>query len=37
LYEGKIMHDKIESLYNPHIDFDKVYNLADKIADDILK
>ena len=35
--EGKIIHDKIEALYNPHIDFDKVYELADKIAEDILK
>lgn len=35
LHDGKLIHDKIEALYNPHIDFDGIYNLADKIANKI--
>ena len=35
--DGKSIHDKIEAIYNPHIDFDKVYGLADKIAKQLLK
>ena len=37
LHDGKFIHDEIEALYNPHIDFDKVYGLAEKIAKDLLK
>ncbi len=37
LREGKLIHDEIEALYNPHIDFDGIYRLADKIAEDLLK
>ncbi|MBR5479706.1 MAG: hypothetical protein IKU84_05970 [Clostridia bacterium] len=36
LKDSKLIHDEIEALYNPHIDFDGVYALADKIANEII-
>ena len=33
--EGKIIHDEIEALYNPHIDFAGIYNLADNVIKEI--
>lgn len=30
LHEAKLMHDKIEAIYNPNVDFDGVYNLVRK-------
>ncbi len=36
LAECKLAHDRLESLYNPHVDFDGVYSLADTITESIL-
>lgn len=36
LSEAKGAHDELEAVYNPYIDFDKVYTLADRISDEIL-
>jgi len=30
LYEAKKLHDKLEDIYNPYVDFDGIYSLADK-------
>ena len=35
LGEAKAMHDHLESLYHPYVDFDAVSRLADTIADEI--
>ena len=36
LAQAKAMHDDLEALYNPHVDFDKVYQTADALAEEIL-
>lgn len=36
LAQAKSMHDDLESLYNPHVDFDRVYRTADELANEIL-
>ena len=36
LQQAKAAHDKLEALYNPHVDFQGVYDLADRLADQIL-
>lgn len=36
LAQGKAMHDELEALYNPHVDFTKVYQIADEIAAELL-
>lgn len=36
LAQAKKMHDHLESLYNPHVDFDRVYRIADDLAQTIL-
>jgi hypothetical protein len=36
LSEAKGLHDEIEAEYNPHINFDAVYSLADKTSEEIL-
>lgn len=36
LAQAKAMHDELESLYNPHVDFDRVYRTADDLAVEIL-
>ncbi|MGN1004589.1 MAG: hypothetical protein ACI4O5_07090 [Oscillospiraceae bacterium] len=36
LAQAKAMHDELESLYNPHVDFDRVYRTADELAGKIL-
>lgn len=35
LARAKAMHDELESLYNPHVDFDRVSRIADKIIGQI--
>jgi hypothetical protein len=29
LSEAKALHDRLEAIYNPHVDFDSVYAAAD--------
>lgn len=36
LAQAKAMHDDLEALYNPHVDFDLVERMARQIGDDIL-
>jgi len=36
LAEAKLAHDELEALYNPHIDFNGVFSLAEKISAQIL-
>lgn len=36
LAQAKEMHDKLEALYNPYVDFDGVYATADAIAEELL-
>lgn len=36
LAQAKAMHDELEDLYNPHVDFDRVYRIADDLAAAIL-
>ena len=36
LAQAKASHDKLESLNNPHVDFDGVYRLADDLAEELL-
>lgn len=36
LAQGKAMHDELEALYNPHVDFGRVYAIADGIAEELL-
>ena len=33
LAQAKAMHDRLEELYNPHVDFDRVYRTAREISD----
>ena len=35
LAQAKAMHDELESLYNPHVDFDQVYSIAGEIIDEL--
>ena len=35
LAQDKAMHDEIEVLYNPHVDFDRVYQTAQAITDEL--
>lgn len=37
LSQAKTMHDELETLYNPHVDFQKVYAVADHLAEEILR
>ena len=36
LSRAKSAHDRLEALYNPHVDFDGVNRLADQLAEEIL-
>jgi hypothetical protein len=36
LVQAHAMHEKLEELYNPHVDFTHVYAIADQIADNLL-
>lgn len=36
LHQAKEAHDVLEGYYNPHVDFDGVYQVADQVAQDIL-
>ena len=36
LAQAKAAHDKLEQLYNPYVDFDRVAETADRVADAIL-
>lgn len=36
LAKAKAMHDDLEALYNPHVDFEQVYRIADKLSEAIL-
>lgn len=36
LAQAKAMHDDLEALYNPHVDFDRVYATADAISVELL-
>ncbi len=36
LVQAKEAHDQLEALYNPHVDFDGVYHVADKLAEKML-
>lgn len=35
LAQAKAMHDDLEALYNPHVDFEQVYRIADEIAEEL--
>jgi hypothetical protein len=37
LAEAKAIHDQMERLYNPHLDFSGLYELADKHIELLLK
>ena len=37
LKEAKLIHDELENLYNPHIDFDSLYEFTEKLSVEILK
>lgn len=36
LAQAKAMHDDLEALYNPHVNFEQVYRIADKLSEAIL-
>jgi hypothetical protein len=36
LAQAKSDHDKLEALYNPHVNFEQVYAIADHLAQEIL-
>lgn len=36
LAQAKAAHDRLEALYNPHVDFDGVISLADRMAEQLL-
>ena len=36
LAQAKTMHDDLEALYNPHVDFNRVYQIADELSKTIL-
>ncbi len=35
LAQAKAMHDDLESIYNPHVDFDRVYRTADQVIEQL--
>jgi hypothetical protein len=37
LSQAKAMHDTLEDCYNPYVDFDRVYRMADELAGEILQ
>ncbi len=37
LREAKEIHDVLENIYNPHIDFESLYSFADELISEILK
>lgn len=37
LSQAKAMHDELEALYNPYVDFDRVHQLADRVSEEILQ
>ncbi len=37
LSQAKTMHDELEALYNPHVDFERVYQMADKLSQAIFQ
>ncbi len=37
LFEAKTVHDEMEDIYNPHIDFEKLYTFAGSLAEKIIK
>lgn len=37
LAQAKAMHDELEAIYNPHVDFPRVYATADDIARELLQ
>lgn len=37
LAQAKSMHDDLEALYNPHVDFDQVYRTADTLTGELLQ
>lgn len=36
LAQAKAIHDELEALYNPHVDFDRVHRIAEEITSEIL-
>ena len=36
LAQAKAAHDRLEALYNPHVNFDGVYTTSDKLAEEII-
>ena len=36
LAQAKAMHDDLEALYNPHVDFERVYRTADQLTEELL-
>ena len=36
LEQAKTMHDDLEALYNPHVDFEKVNAMAEAVGREIL-
>ncbi len=37
LAQAKSMHDTLEGLYNPHVDFQRVYDTADALIQELLE
>ena len=37
LAQAKSMHDALEGLYNPHVDFQRVYDTADTLIHELLE
>lgn len=37
LSQAKAMHDHLEELYNPHVDFERVYRIADSVIQELSK
>lgn len=37
LRDAKAVHDEMEELYNPHINFEKLYDFASALSDEIIK
>ena len=36
LAQAKATHDELEGLYNSHVDFEGVYETADRLAEELL-
>ena len=36
LAQAKAMHDGLEALYNPYVDFARVQEMADRVAEELL-